>query len=101
MAAATILSERARAAHQLGLAGGEGEFLPFNKIIRAVLPITLHQLGFIIEEIKIRRRTGEMQIDDPLCLGGEMREPSSEWIGRRRWSRKSIPSEQGAQRDGA
>ena len=72
LSALAVARPRARAAHQFRRAGRKREFLSLHKLIRTILPVALHQLRFVIEEVEIGRRPGEVEINHPLRLGREM-----------------------------
>ena len=50
----------------------ECEALPFQNRIGTRLAVPLPQLGLVIEQILLGRRTSHVQVDDPPRFGGEM-----------------------------
>jgi hypothetical protein len=72
-AALSVTGESPRSAQKLGRSGSEGEALALEEGIGAILPGALHQFGFVIEEIQMRRRTREMQVNHPLGFPGKPR----------------------------
>jgi len=72
-ASLTVLLERARAAHELGHAGGEGEGAALEERVGAVLRVALHELGLVVEDVEVGRSARHVQVDDALGLGLEVR----------------------------
>src|SRR5678815_4268092 len=78
-----VLLELAPRAQQLGSSRSEGESLALEEGIRAILPIPFHQLGFVIKKIEVRRRTGQVKINDALGPSAKLGSARAERIGRR------------------
>ena len=68
-----VLGELPPRAQQLGRAGGEGEALALGELVGARLAVALDQLRLVVEQIEVRRRAGQVDVDHPLGLGGEVR----------------------------
>ena len=101
VAARAVLRPGARAAHQLRRAGREREFLPFHKRVRAILPVALHQLRLVVEQVEIGRRAREVKIDHALRLRREMGQARRQRIRRRERRRVGVAPEQRAEGDRA
>ena len=56
MPALAVLRERPRRAQQLRHARGEGEPLPLEESIGAVLAVALDQFRLVVEQVQVRRR---------------------------------------------
>ena len=54
-ASVAVLGEGARCAHQFRHSAGEGEGLALHKFVRRILAVPFHQLGFVVEDIEVRR----------------------------------------------
>ena len=75
---------------KLLLAGGHPrESLPVADGIGEILPTKFFQARLVIEHVELRWPAGLKQEDDPLCLGGKIREAGkAEWFGARRERRR-------------
>ena len=69
----SILPEGSGGSHQLGSSRSEGEHLALDELVRAVLIRPLDQLGLVVPQVQVRRRSGQMDVNHPLGLGGVMR----------------------------
>jgi hypothetical protein len=71
-ARAAMLAEALRRAEQFRHAGGERETPAAQERFGAVLARMAHQLRLKIEQIEVRRRPGQVQVDDVLRLAREV-----------------------------
>src|SRR5262249_38876014 len=77
-----VRGERSRGAEQLGRAGGEREPLAFRERLGTGLPVALNQLGLVVEQVQVRRRAGQVQVDHPRRAGREVRLARGERVHR-------------------
>jgi hypothetical protein len=94
------LLEFSASGQQLGRAGGEGKSFAFQELIRALLSIAFDQLGFVVEQVEIRRRAGEVKVNDPLGSSGELRGPRRERVVRLGGGDRGLRFEQRRQSNG-
>src|SRR5262249_782337 len=104
-AALTVLRELPRGAEQLRRSGGEGEALALGELLRAILAGALHQPRFIVIEIQMRRRAGQVQVNHAPRLGGKRRLSWRERIddrgpGRRFLGRRGALAQERRERHG-
>ena len=69
----------------------EGELLPFEKFLRAVLTIELCKLRFVVEKFELARGSGHVQVDHPFRLRCEVREIRQKRVGRILVKRSTLP----------
>ena len=77
-----IAGKGARGTHELGDAGREGKAAAFENGVGAVLAAAFDQLGLVVKEVQVGRRTGHVEVDDALGLGRKVRLFGREWIVR-------------------
>ena len=82
--------KRMRSAQHLRHALDERKPLLLEERFRAILPVQLLQLRFVIEQVQLRRRTGHVQINHPLRFCWKMRRFGGQWI---RWTRRFGPKQ--------
>ncbi len=104
-AALAALLELAARAHQFRGARGEGKHLPFHELVGALLAIPPHQFGLVVEQVEMRWRTGQVQVDDAFGLRGEVGRASGQGIlrgiDRRPFAAEQLPERGGAEPDAA
>ncbi len=69
----SILLEGPGGTHELGSARGKGKGPALHELVGACLVGSLDQFRFVIPHIKMGRRAGQVNVDDALGLGIEMR----------------------------
>ena len=72
----------------LGVPEVKAKRLPLVYCVGAGLTVALDQLRLVVEQVEIRRRAGQVDIDHPLRLGGEMRSLGGQRIIDRRRGRR-------------
>ena len=82
--AVSALLEFTGSPHQFGYSGRKGKPLAFQEFLWTVLVRMFDKLGFVVEQIEVRWRTGQVQVDDLFCLRREMRLPGRQWIDESR-----------------
>ena len=75
--------------------------LPSKNSSGARLAVAFDEFGLVIEQIQMRRRAGEVQIDHPLGRGLEVGFFRSQRIDRARGGRESIPLKERTERRSA
>ena len=72
--------ESTRRAEQLGRARRERETLSFEILLRAIFAVVLDQFRLVVEQVQVRRRTGQVQVDHLFRFGGEVRRANGQRI---------------------
>ena len=67
-----LLKWKLRPKH-IGRSLNKGKVLAFEKRLGAGLPVKSLQIGFVVEELQLARRSDHMEIDHPFCRSREMR----------------------------
>jgi hypothetical protein len=63
-----VAGELSRRTQQFWRARSEGEAFTLHKFVRAGLAVAFDQFRLVIIEVEVRRRTGEVEINDPFGL---------------------------------
>ena len=100
--ALAMLLELASRSHQSGgVFLDEGKLGAFGKRVGHFLAVELLQHRFVFEQIKLRRRPGQEDVDAAFCLGRKMARLAGERVDYRAGSVGALLVEQRRQRDAA
>src|SRR5207244_4090697 len=68
-----VAGELARRAKKLGGSRSEGEALPLRVQLRARLAVVLDELRLVVVHVEVRRRSGQVQVDNSVRFWLEVR----------------------------